>query len=121
MTLYLGLGCESVKTFYARSYIRALIPSPCGHRNDWSEAPNNSRMPGIRAPTTKRAGLSAGSALVRGDTYGFGGVLLKSTVGAAAAPGAASKYVRAFAPVTLAVSVCGNVRMYVLYCCTAWL
>lgn len=39
------------------------------------------------------------------------GLVPKSTVGGASVPAAASKYVRGLAPVTLAVSACGKVRM----------
>lgn len=96
MTLYLGPVPGCVKTFprlppEGRSVSGKIARSP--------------RPGGVNSPRPAEPSR---------PSYGFGGVLLKSTVGAAAAPGAASKYVRAFAPVTLAVSACGKVRMYVL-------
>ena len=66
------------------------------------------------------------------DNYGFGGVAGGGVAGAAgfekstgggpcsAAP-VAVKYLRDFAPVTLAVITAGNCRMYALYEFTAWL
>jgi len=88
MTLYLGLGQSCVKPFPLFSIEREQIGR--------FGAPNGANSPGRR---------------VRNRNQDLGGVLLKSTVGAAVEPVAASKYVRALAPVTFAVSACGKVRM----------
>ena len=70
---------------------------------------------------TKNAGFSPASLFNSFSLYGLlgaagvfvdgVGLVPKSTVGGASVPAAASKYVRAFAPVTFAVIACGNVRM----------
>src|SRR5258706_6499882 len=76
------------------------------------------RFLSIHSPFTDCRSPFCGPFLVVYGFLGAGGVVVdgvglvpKSTVGGASLPGAASKYVRGFAPITLAVIACGKVRM----------